>query len=292
MNRDIVLSASQIEDIRSRASKVRRLFGVYEEVPIANDIFVLLERKNIILCEYPFASSGESHTDASLTRFETGDEPIVFIGLNTSLPYDEQIFALAHELYHYTTQTGKSYSDEESEDPVIEKKADRFAAELLLPKSALRNQVIKEFKTDRIEANQERRVLRFIVRLQCEWWLPYHAILNRIYEEGHIGKELFNSLYGIDDRNPNSTYGRLFRAIDKEKYDFLNCRTKRKGVSIAALETIILNYEDGMVSDKEFIELLNLFGKKPEDMGFELVACREDLEELEELFGGDELDEG
>ena len=291
MIKDVVLSASQIEDVRDCAAEVRRVFGVYDNVPIANDIRVLLDRNGIILCEYPFESSEKSHTDATLTRFETGDEPLGFMGLNTSLPYDEQIFAIAHELYHHTTRTGMSYSEEESEDPVVEKAADRFAAELLLPQSALRRQIMREFDSEKIGADQEQRILRFIVRLQCEWWLPYHAIVNRIYEEGHIEKDFFDRLYKVNDRDSNGAYGRLFRAIDEEKYNFLNSPTKRKGVSIAALETIILNYEDGMVSDNEFIELLNLFEKKPEDMGFELSVSQEDLDELEELFGGDELDE-
>ena len=42
--------------------------------------FMLLEKNNIILCEFPFQSSGKSHIDATLTRFETNGEPIIFMG--------------------------------------------------------------------------------------------------------------------------------------------------------------------------------------------------------------------
>ena len=171
MSKEIELTALQIENVRKKADETRKLFGIFGDVPIANDIFMLLEKNNIILCEYPFEASEGSHTDATLTRFETRDEPIMFIGLNTSLYYDQQIFALAHELYHFKTKTGKSYTEEENEDPLLEKQADRFAAELLLPSGTLHSRVVSEFKSEMINEALYLRTLRFIARLQCEWWL-------------------------------------------------------------------------------------------------------------------------
>jgi Zn-dependent peptidase ImmA (M78 family) len=291
MNKEIELTVPQIESVRQKAGEVRKMFGLYGDVPIANDIFMLLEKKNIILCEYPFEASEGSHTDATLTRFEEKDTSIVFIGLNTSLPYDEQIFALAHELYHFITKTGKAYTDEDIEAPLTEKLADRFAAELLLPMAALRSQVVSEFKTEKIESSLYLRTLRFVARLQCEWWLPYHAIITRLYEEGHIEAAFFEQLYEIDDRKPESPYCRIFSAIDPEKYTLLNSCTHRKGVSNAALETILLNYEEGEVTDDEFVEVLDLLGKSPHDFGYDLSVSPEDLEELSDLFEGGDADE-
>lgn len=292
MNEEIMLTAPQIEEIRKQAVEVRKLFGVFGDVPIANDIFMLLEKNNIILCEYPFEASEGSHTDATLTRFETQGEPIVFIGLNTSLHYDEQIFALAHELYHFITKTGKSYTDEEVESPIVEKQADRFAAELLLPWNTLRSRIVSEFETESIDNSFYLRTLRFIARLQCEWWLPYRAIVNRLYEEKYIQKDFFELLYQIDDRDVESVYSRIFRTLDMEKYMLLNSRSRRKGVSNVALETILLNYEEGAVTDDEFVRLLELFGKSPEDLGYDLTAAPEDLEELNDLLEGGDADEG
>lgn len=235
MNNGIELNALLVDEIRRKADEVRKFFGVFGDVPIANDIFMLLEKKEIILCEYPFEASEGSHTDATLTRFETKGEPIVFIGLNTSLCYDEQIFALAHELYHFITKTGKSYTDEDVEAPLTEKQADRFAAELLLPWSTLHSLVVSEFKSECIDNYMYLRTLRFIARLQCEWWLPYHAIVNRLYEEKHIDQVFYEQLYEIDDRDSESVYSRIFRSFDLEKYMLLNSRTRRKGVSSIAI---------------------------------------------------------
>lgn len=287
MNNEVVLTAMQISDIKDKAKEVRRLFGIDDEVPIAKEIFMLLEKRNIILCEYPFEASQGSHTDATLTRFEANGESLVFIGLNTSLYYDQQIFALAHELYHFITQTGKAYTDEELENPLIEKMADRFAAELLLPATELERRVIKEFGKRSIDEARYLRTLRFIARLQSEWWMPYHAIVNRLHEEGYLN-EYFDKYYEIDDRKESSIYCRIFQAINQESYLTLNKRTNRKGVSSVALETIILNYEEGRMSDDEFAELLCLFGKTPEEFGYDLNTSAEDLEELNDLFeGGD-----
>lgn len=291
MSKEIELTALQIENVRKKADETRKLFGIFGDVPIANDIFMLLEKNNIILCEYPFEASEGSHTDATLTRFETRDEPIMFIGLNTSLYYDQQIFALAHELYHFKTKTGKSYTEEENEDPLLEKQADRFAAELLLPSGTLHSRVVSEFKSEMINEALYLRTLRFIARLQCEWWLPYHAIVNRLYKEKYINKSFYENLYAMNDRDDKSVYCRIFKTLDPEKYALLNSRTLRKGVSNAALETILLNYEDGEVPDDEFVELLMLFGKSPEDLGYELTVSPDDLDDLNDLFEGGEQDE-
>lgn len=103
MNKDIVLTELQIDEIKKTADKERRKFGIID-APIAGDLFMLLEQEGIAICQYPFLTSEKSHTDANITRFETGSDQMIFIGLNTAIYYDEQIFALAHELYHYITR--------------------------------------------------------------------------------------------------------------------------------------------------------------------------------------------
>lgn len=285
----MVLNSCQVEEIRTLADQTRKIFGVYGDVPIANDIFMLLDKKDIILCQYPFETSEDSHTDATLTWFETDGSPITFIGLNTSRYYDEQIFALAHELYHFITKTGKAYQmDMEEEDILTEKKADRFAAELLLPKEVLRSKIISEFQENNINTISIRRLLRFIARLQCEWWLPYHSIVNRLLEEEYIDKNIYWNLYQINDRDEKSLYGRIFKSLDEDKYMMLNNKTNRRDISGSVLEIIIQNYEDGNTTEDEFVRLLSLYGKSPEDFGFDLSVRSEDLMELNELFeGGD-----
>lgn len=291
MNKSVVLGKAQIKQIKQLAEDTRRIFGVYADVPIANDILVLLERQGIILCEYPFSASEESHTDATITWFETERDVLTFIGLNTSLCFDEQIFALAHELYHFLTKTGKAYTaDAEEEDAVTEREADRYAAELLLPGEALRKRVFTEFPGGTIAVQERLRVLRFIARLQCEWWLPYRAIVNRLEEEGYLDEEMYSILYQDDVRSAESEYGRILKSLDKEKYTLLNEKTNKKGISGSALEVIMKNFEDGLIGEDEFTKCLAVYGKNPSDFGFEIV-CEED-DDFFLLFGGEEADEG
>ena len=279
----IVLNEKQIYEIKGLASETRRVFGVYPNVPIGNDIKLLLEKKDILLCEYPFPDTNGTHTYGNITWFKTDKDTITFIGLNTSSFYDEQIFAIAHEIYHYTTQTGKAYTfDMEYEDKIIEKQADRFAAELLLPEEALKAAAIEMIGSSDMRKVSEPKLLRFIARIQCDWWLPFHAIINRLFEEGFIDKKQYDELYKIDCRDAEGIYRRILRNIDSEISELLNKRTKTVGVSHRVIETVISNYEDGFIDDDEFVHALAMFDKKPDDFGFDMNTEIDD--DLKDFF--------
>lgn len=284
---NVVLSVQQIYDIKKLASDTRQFFGVHPLVPIGNDIRLLLEKKDILLCEYPFPDSKGTHTYANITWFKTDNETFTFIGLNTSSFYDEQIFAIAHEIYHYTTRTGKAYTPElDYEDIETEKQADRFAAELLLPDDALKDAAMKAFGSINMKDISDNRALRFIARIQCDWWLPFQAIVNRLFEEDMIGEEQFENLFVIDCRNEKGMYRRLLKNIDFQISELLNKRTKTVGVSNRIIDTIINNYEDGLIDDDELVRSLALFEKKPEDFGVSIdVEMDDDLEDLFESGG-------
>lgn len=171
--------------------------------------------------------------------------------------------------------------DMDYEDTLTEKQADRFAAELLLPAEALKAVVKDTFNTTNMFMISENTALRFIARIQCDWWLPYQAIINRLYEEDIINGEQYEKLYEIDCRTEDGIYRRILRNTDSEISGLLNKKTKTVGISSRVTETIISNYEDGLIDDDEFIETLALFGKKPEDFGFEMdVEIDDDLKDM------------
>lgn len=276
-NNHVVLSERQITEIKKTASEARKLFGVHQNVPVGNDIRLFLEKRDILLCEYPFSESDDTHTYANLVMFKTGDEQITFIGLNTASYYDEQIFAIAHEIYHFLTKTGKAYSMEsDEEDKETEKKADRFAAEFLLPADILKEMIVLVFGTSILSEVPESRLLRFVARIQCDWWLPYQSIINRLYEEEHISGRQYENLYNMDCRNEEDVYRRILRSTDNEISELLNTKTRTIGVSPRIIDTIINNYEDGFIDDDELIRLLSLFGKRPEDYGIQIIIELDD----------------
>ncbi len=276
-NFGIELSEQELAEIRALAAEVRREMGIAEDVPAAKELRRFLEKKNIYLCEYPFSGSNDTHLDATITRFE-GDYPMIFIGLNTSLYYDEQIFALAHELYHYYTKTGKAYDQEMTQEYLRhERKADRFAAELLLPREALERRVYREFPEGTVDDASWNRLLRFIGALHAEWWITYRSTVNRLYEENFIKSDgVYQKLYGVDARDENGEYIRLMNGLHRDTIGLLNRQTRQSNVSEGILECILENYEEERISEDSFVGLLRLIGKKPEDLGYLSITAEPD----------------
>lgn len=286
MNHSISLNEIQIENIRKLAGDERRKLGFIGETPIANDIFTILENMNILLLEYPIKSDDVKPAfSAALMCSTEGDKELVFIGLNTADFFDKQIFAIAHELYHFYTKTGSHLSRlSEEEDSYVEAEANRFAAEFLLPESTLKSIVLDEFKTSSLRKIQTKMLLRFIARLQCVWWLPYRSLVKRLREIDAVSNEQYERLYNIDERDLDGEYGRMGKAINKEVFVKLNTATNNIGTSPKDIEIIIRNFEDGIIDEDKFINTLNLFNKKPDDFGYKFEVSDEDIDEFEEFF--------
>lgn len=293
MDQPIALNKIQIENIRKLAEEKRRTLGFIGETPIANDIFTILENINILLLEYPIKSDGEKPAFSAALMYSTeGDEELVFIGLNTADFFDKQVFAIAHELYHFYTKTGSHLSrPSEEQNSLVEVEANRFAAEFLLPESTLESIVLNEFKTSSLQQIQTKTLLRFIARLQCTWWLPSHSLVKRLREINAISDKQYEQLYAVDERDMDGEYGRIGKAINKEVFIKLNTATNNIGTSPKDIEMIIRNFEDNIIDEDQFIKTLSLFDKKPDDFGYEIEVSSEDIAEFEGFFNGEVDDE-
>ena len=289
----IILNEVQIDEIRKLAGEKRLSLGFVGETPIANDIFTILDRLDIMLLEYPIEPEGDRPAfSAAIMYSEEGDKKLTFIGLNTADFYDKQIFAIAHELYHYYTKSGSHLSrPEDEESSLIEVKANRFAAEFLLPETVLESIVLDEFKTSSLEKIQHKTLLRFIARLHCTWWLPYRSLVRRLHEIGAITSEQYAELYSVDERNLQGEYGKIGQAINKEVFLKLNQPTKNIGTSPNEIEIIIRNFEDNLIDEDKFAETLSLFNRTPDEFGYEIKVSQEDIDELDAFFSGEDDDE-
>ena len=289
----IMLNEVQVDEIRKLAGDERRFLGFVGETPIANDIFTILDRLDIMLLEYPIESEGDRPAfSAAIMYSEEGDKKLTFIGLNTADYYDKQIFAIAHELYHYYTKSGSHLSrPEDEESSLIEIKANRFAAEFLLPETVLESIVLDEFKTSTLEKVQHKTLLRFIARLHCTWWLPYRSLVKRMHEIGAISAEQYAELYSVDERDLQGEYGKIGQAINKEVFLKLNQPTKNIGTSPNEIEIIIRNFEDNLIDEDKFAETLSLFNRTPDEFGYEIKVSQEDIDELDAFFSREDDDE-
>lgn len=293
MNQAIKLNELQIEKIRKLAMDKRKSLGFIGETPIANDIFTILDLLDIMLLKYSIKSEGDRPAfSAAMMYLEEGDKELVFIGLNTADYFDKQIFAIAHELYHYYTKTGSHLSRlEDDENDLIETKANRFAAEFLLPEVTLKGIVIEEFKTLSLVKITIKTLLRFIARLQCTWCLPYHSIVKRLSEIGAISKKQYEELYSVNERDLNGEYGKIGLAVNSETFNKLNTKTNTIGTSANNIEIIIRNFEDHLIDEDKFADTLSLFNKSPDDFGYEITVSDEDMDELDAFFNGEGDDE-
>jgi len=289
----VKLNEVQIDDIRKLAGEKRRSLGFVGETPIANDIFTILDKLEIMLLEYPIEPEGDKPAfSAAIMYSEEGDKKLTFIGLNTADYYDKQIFAIAHELYHYYTKSGSHLSrPEDEESSLIEVKANRFAAEVLLPETVLESIVLDAFKTSSLEKIQHKTLLRFIARLHCTWWLPYRSLVRRLHEIGAISSEQYAELYSVDERDLQGEYGKIGQATNKEEFLKLNQPTKNIGTSPNEIEIIIRNFEDNLIDEDKFAETLSLFNKTPDEFGYEIKVSQDDLDELDAFFSGEDDDE-
>lgn len=289
MNSIIKLNEVQIEVVRKLVSEQRRLLG-FVETPIANDIFNILDNLGIIVLEYPIKSvSSRPAFSAALIYIKDNSKELVFIGLNTDDYFDKQIFALAHELYHYYVKTGSHLSRlDDEENNIIEIAANRFAAEFLLPEETLKRIIITDFKASSLKTLNLNTLLRFITRLHCTWWLPYRSLVRRLKEIDAISTEQYNDLYLINERDLDGEYGRLGKAINEEIFIKLNRRTNNLGTSPKVIETIIRNFEDNLINVDQFIKLLKEFNKSPEDFGYNFKISDDDINEFNDFFNKEE----
>ncbi|WP_214482958.1 ImmA/IrrE family metallo-endopeptidase [Bacillus sp. SM2101] len=258
--------------------------------PIGDNIFKLARKLNIKMVFLPIINSSNSSNSFSALYLKSKEstKEIVFIGLNTFQTYDRQIFSIAHELYHHWTDTTLSVchmDDERSQ--LVELKANRFAAEFLLPTETLLQEIGNKTCGERnLYDSTYLGLLRFIALLHCDYRLPYTAIVRRLFEEDAITVEQFDKLKQEKPRNEDSTYYKVGLSQNKVIFENLNKRTKNMGVDGENLDMMIGFLEENMITLEELSGDLSLFGKSLSDFELEETVDQEDLKELAELFEG------
>lgn len=235
------LSAREIEEIKCLAEQKRVRYAL---APLGEKIFdFIAESSPQIRLELVKL---KSDIDGMLYIPQKGQDRAYLI-LNGEKPLINQIFAAAHEYYHYV----KDY-DLIRKTPYIcnlsllknvnEKKASRFAAEFLLPENAIRNEIARSSLVFGSKPNKLsfEEYAAFSFCLTIKYQLPLKAVIYRLLEEGYIkdihdfinnyevikeillqaeiSKEQIEHLYGPNDRllsNDSRIYKQMREAFDK-----------------------------------------------------------------------------
>lgn len=268
-------------DIAKQAKQLKGRLSIGDEASIGSDFPSILQKLNIILLECPIKRTGSNSFSAIFCRTKVDGKEVMFLGVNTWDYYDRQLFAIAHELYHFLNPSQPHISRDDDLDNPIEKQADWFAAEFLLPLQVLKTHVLDTFGKRNINECSRPALLRFIARLQCTWWMPYKSIIHRLYEADAIDEKTYQELFAIDERDPSGIYYRIGDATAHETFSLLNKQTKSCGTDSANLEACLRNFEDGIISEEELYDGLQLFDRLPEDFGISFIAEDEDDDEVE-----------
>jgi len=287
MARPVCLDQASRKKIELMVKEKRSCIGGMD-LPVANNLLAYCESLGLHIIQAPVSSSEENSTPQFSALYHlarTGGEDHHFIGLNTADYHDRQLFALAHELYHYffASTHDSEYricmTDDFTNKDDIE--ANYFASEFLLPSSRLIS-LIKEWFAGDLSKEDIPTILRSIARIHLVWWLPYKSIVRKLLENKLIDETLFDRLYEEDTRSPEGQYFKIASSLDVSSILLLNSRTSLLSLDAASLETVISNYLGGITEAEDFVETLKMFGKKPEDLGITLVDENEYGEEASE----------
>ena len=184
------LTLNEIAEIK-RLAREKRVD--YASAPMGTGVFNLIQRQSQEI-RFELVSFESEKIDGMLYIPTSGQER-AYIILNSNKPLVNQVFTAAHEFYHYI----KDYQvfkerpyicDFSILNDVNEKKACRFAAELLFPEEALKREIndycrrlnIKEVKT--LDFAQ---IASFIIIMTVKYQMPLKAVIYRLAEEKYIG---------------------------------------------------------------------------------------------------------
>lgn len=271
-----ILDKEDIKEIKGLVKEKRVDYGI---APIGTDIFSFIRQKepNIFFEKEQFSNKLDA-----LIYLPNPNKDLGFIILNSNQPLINQVFATAHEYYHYIKdldeiRTNPRVCSLESMKNKNEQKASRFAAEFLLPDEALRINVEEWsgiFNMD-WKKNDLIHWSIFCCKVAIRYCIPLKALLYRLCEEGYINdiskylsnyafiKRIFNelSIRYIDKAKELMDTKNIY--VEEIMYDLIpkayNCgyvglETVEKDLAILGLEKDLLKQleeNDNIVEDED-----------------------------------------
>lgn len=207
----------------------------------------------------------------------------LFVCINTSIPYEKQVFAAAHELYHIwfdgenaqeVVLSSNLEETEASHIDVCELKANRFAAEFLAETKLLEKEMLR-YRIDKNEITIKE------VLLLCDvFTIPYKTMVRRLHETKAIRHNTLVELLYVTENE-----------IKKRKTILgINAPVKQDYILLDNLiEKSVEVYERGLITFEKLEYLLEFAGISPEDVGIaKSVFTPVTDDEIAEILGGDD----
>lgn len=248
--------------------KVNICLGQYKKSNriIREDIFKILEMNSKIIY-YPIE-------DDDICGFVYKFKGYKFCYLNSNIPLEKQVFAAAHELYHILySDIGKGelinseVIDEKLAVGEIDRediKANRFAAEFLIPEEVFRNELnIRGINKVSIDLNG-------VIELMDVFLVPFKTLIRRLYEIDYITKDKFKEFISLEDRKEEQGIMLLQKRLGLCKRN--NDRTKEIKLD-KLVDTALKLYEKNEITYEKLEYLLELSKFKPSDFNIYEEEC-------------------
>jgi len=148
----------------------RQSFGLPSDTPIRN-LMLTVEKNGVLLLVLPIVLS-------KIDAFSTWSNILPVIIVSTGKPSDRTRFSIAHELGHLVIHKARTKTI-----PEMEREADIFAAEFLLPEKAMRREIHLPI------------TLSNIARLKPRWGVSIQALIRRARDLELITERQYRYLF-------------------------------------------------------------------------------------------------
>ena len=255
------LSESEIADLqrmaRSKLGECRKTQDV-----IGNQVFSILGLYARVFY-YPLGENGPWGLTYVWGTDSVYSDDKPFVTINTSIPFDAQVFAAAHELYHiWFDQRAEAIpssilydsgeNGHEIEDPEL--RANRFAAEFLVDEDLLR----QEMKIYSIMSGKIR--VKDVLTLASLFTVPYKTMVKRLYEIGAINKSELDDFLSKSEATLTSLRTRF--ALPTLPTDNHVCIDNLVELAVSA-------YEQKKISYEKLQYVLSISNLEPKDVGID-----------------------
>lgn len=228
---------------------------------IKEEIFAVIAEYSIFL-QYPIE-------DDELCGFVCPKKGKLFSFVNSYIPFDKQVFAAAHELYHIWFDKDILAQGELIKNDVLdlngknelsqkEAMANRFAAMFLVPKNVLKDEL------NQMDLRQNEVNLAQIVKLMDTFGVPYKTIVRRLYEIEFIVLDKCLELLAIPDK------GELSPVRIAQKRQQVGEEQQRRTRTIrfdGLLDNALSAFEQKKISEDKLRYLLSFARKTPDEFG-------------------------
>ena len=219
-----MLNDKAVDAIKQKVESFIRSQDI-ENIVLRDEIFPLLQKQKCVVLYYPIGDpTREKFCDGCNTTRTINGEQVHMVFINTQNTVERQVFTAAHELGHILRIAEDSANRKKIDQDSIEEATNRFAAELMMPRKSFIMQVKKFLSDNRLNTKRisMKNFLRLVVYLMEYFFMPFRAVLLRIYEMKFIDSTAmenalqYKKSLEIDNIIKEEQYTRL-RQVNKRK---------------------------------------------------------------------------